>query len=117
MFSSDENLDRFDQLFAEVKNHVKLQVEYAQVALAEKLTILISAFITILLLALIGFVVLIFLTFTLAYALESVLGSLMASFGLMAFVNVLLMLFVWLNRQRLIVEPLARFLSKLFLNQ
>ena len=114
MFADDKSIENFQQLFFEFKKYLELQKEYTKLELTEKLTILFSTLIMILVLIILGMVALFYLLFALAYILEPLVG-LMASFAIIAGINVLLIALVIIFRKQLIISPMVNFLANLFL--
>ena len=106
MFADDKSIENFQQLFFEFKKYLELQKEYTKLELTEKLTILFSTLIM---------VALFYLLFALAYVLEPLVGGLMASFAIIAGINVLLIALVIIFRKQLIISPMVNFLANLFL--
>ena len=92
MFADDKSIENFQQLFFEFKKYLELQKEYTKLELTEKLTILFSTLIMVLVLIILGMVALFYLLFALAYVLEPLVGGLMASFAIIAGINVLLII-------------------------
>ncbi len=117
MFADDQSIENFQQLFIEFKKYLKLQKEYTQLELTEKLTILLSTLILILVLVVLGMVALFYLLFAFAYVLEPLVGGLTASFCIIAGINVLLMVFLYVFRKPLIISPMVNFLANLFIPQ
>lgn len=115
MFADDKSIENFQQLFFEFKKYLELQKEYTKLELTEKLTILFSTLIMVLILIILGMVALFYLFFTLAYILEPFVGGLMASFAIIASINVVLIAIIVIFRKRLIISPLVNFLANLFL--
>lgn len=115
MFADDKSIENFQQLFFEFKKYLQLQKEYTKLELTEKLTILFSTLIMIMVLIILGMVALFYLLFALAYVLESWVGSLTASFAIIAGVNVILFALVIIFRKKLIITPMVNFLANLFL--
>ena len=115
MFGNDKSIENFQQLFFEFKKYLELQKEYAKLELTEKLAILFSTLIMVLILIILGMVALFYLFFTLAYILEPFVGGLMASFAIIAGINVVLIAIIVIFRKRLIISPLVNFLANLFL--
>ena len=113
MFADDKSIENFQQLFFEFKKYLELQKEYTKLELTEKLTILFSTLIMILVLIILGMVALFYLLFALAYILEPLVG--MASFAIIAGINVLLIALVIIFRKQLIISPMVNFLANLFL--
>ncbi len=116
MFADDKSIENFQQLFIEFKKYLILQKDYTRLELTEKLTILLSTLIMVLVLVILGMVALFYLLFALAYVLEPLVGGLMASFAIIAGINVLLMVLVIIFRKKLIIAPMVNFLGNLFLN-
>ena len=108
-------IENFQQLFFEFKKYLELQKEYTKLELTEKLTILFSTLIMVLVLIILGMVALFYLLFALAYVLEPLVGGLMASFAIIAGINVLLIALVIIFRKQLIISPMVNFLANLFL--
>lgn len=110
-----ESGDGFQHLYAELKRYIQLQFEYTKVEAVEKITILLSTLLVVGLVIALSLVVLFYLCFALAYALEPVLGSLALSFVLVSAIYILLIVLLVIFRKKIIVNPLVRFLSRLFL--
>lgn len=117
MFASDHSISSLRELFAEFKKYLELQKEYTTLEITEKLTLLLSTLILILLLIALGMVALFYLSFTFAYLLAPVVGSLMASFALIAGIAILMAVLLVVFHKQLIVNPMTRFLSELFLHK
>ena len=115
MFTDDKSIENIQQLFAEFKKFLVLQKEYTKLELTEKLTILLSTLIMILVLTILGMVALFYLLFALAYVLEPLVGGLMASFAIIAGINILIMALFIIFRKQLIISPMVNFLANLFL--
>ena len=115
MENTPEPAESFQQLYADLKKYVELQAEYLKVEFVEKLTILVSTFLIIIIITVLAIAALFYLFFSLAYALEPLLGSLAISFAIISGIYVLLILFLVILRKRLVINPLVKFLSKLFL--
>ena len=115
MFADDKSIENFQQLFFEFKKYLELHKEYTKLELTEKLTILFSTLIMILVLIILGMVALFYLLFALAYILEPLVGGLMASFAIIAGINIVLIFLVIIFRKQLIISPMVNFLANLFL--
>jgi|WetSurMetagenome_2_1015567.scaffolds.fasta_scaffold115475_3 hypothetical protein len=109
--------DNFHLLVESVRRYISLNKDYARLELVEKLTILLSTFLLITTLIILGTGALFYALFALAYALEPIVGGLSISFLLICVISLLLTFILYLNRTKLIVDPIARFLSKLFLEK
>lgn len=116
MFANDKSIDNLQQLFAELKKYAELQKDYIKLDIVEKLTILLSTLILVLVLLVLGMIALFYLSFTLAYVLESHVGGLMVSYGIISGCIMALIALIAIFRKRLIIQPMVHFLANLFLN-
>ena len=112
-----EPVENFQQLYNDLKKYVELQVDYVKVEFVEKMTILISTLLIIILVVIFVIAALFYLFFSLAYALLPLVGSLAISFGIISGIYLILIGLLMMFRKRLIVNPLVRFLSRLFLTK
>lgn len=117
MTNTQEPVDNFQQLYDEVKKYVLLQAEYVKVEFVEKLTILLSTLLIITLIIVLAIIALFYLFFSIAYAVEPLVGSLSLSFGIISLIYVGLIGLLVLLRKIIIINPLVRFLSNLFLSK
>ena len=117
MFSNDQNIETLQQLFVEVKKYLSLQKKYTQLEIAEKLTVLLSTLILVLIVIILSMVALFYMSFTFAYWLAPVFGSIMASFALKPTVIILLIIAVITFRKKLIINPMAKFIASLFIQE
>lgn len=115
MFPNDKSIETLQQLFTEIKKYLVLQKRYAQLEIAEKLTILLSTLILVLVIIILSMVALFYLSFTFAYLLAHLLGSIIISFALITCVILILIIAVYSLRKKLIVNPMAKFIANLFI--
>ncbi|MGN0214294.1 MAG: phage holin family protein [Muribaculaceae bacterium] len=108
-------LGNYKELFAEIKKYVTLQVDYTKYTVAEKMVVLLSAMATAFVLGALGFGVLFYLSIALADYLAIMLNCYWGAHVIVACLYGLLLWGVVIMRKQLIVNPIARFLSKLFL--
>lgn len=112
----DEKLtDRIQQTITEIKKYFSLQQQLLKVEGVEKLTIILSTFIAITLAVLLGTSAMFYLLFALAYLLEPIVGGLALSLTLIGICYLIFMSIIIIFRRQLIVNPLVKFLSHLFL--
>lgn len=116
MFSNNNNIESIGRIFLEFKKYIELQKDYIKWDTAEKLTLILSALLITIILILMGFIGLLFATFALAYYLGDTLHSLPLGFGIVAITVFLIALLFYFNRNRWVIQPLARFMTKLFIN-
>ena len=117
MFSNSKNIESIGKLLLEFKKYLELQTEFVKLDATEKMTVILSAILIVTVLLLLGSIVLLFLTFALAYYLGDVLGSLSLGFGLISAFILLLTVIFYLNRNRMVIQPMARFMTKLILTK
>ena len=117
MFSNSKNIESIGKLLLEFKKYLELQKEFVKSDATEKMTVILSAILIVTVLLLLGSIVLLFLTFALAYYLGDVLGSLSLGFGLISAFILLLTVIFYLNRNRMVIQPMARFMTKLILTK
>lgn len=117
MFSNSKNIESIGKLLLEFKKYLELQKEFVKLDATEKMTVILSAILIVTVLLLLGSIVLLFLTFALAYYLGDVLGSLSLGFGLISAFILLQTVIFYLNRNRMVIQPMARFMTKLILTK
>ena len=117
MFSNSKNIESIGKLLLEFKKYLELQKEFVKLDATEKMAVILSAILIVTVLLLLGSIVLLFLTFALAYYLGDVLGSLSLGFGLISAFILLLTVIFYLNRNRMVIQPMARFMTKLILTK
>lgn len=104
------------QLFVDIKNHLKLEVDYGKLTAVEKLTILLSRMAIVGLFAMIGGMAFFYLTSTIAEVVTKLSGNAWLADLVVMGILVLVMVLVYGFRKQWIIDPIARFISKLFLN-
>lgn len=113
--SEKQKQNQIHILWAEIKDALKLNVNYAKFTAAEKLTMLLTAITFVI----IGFVlvslIMFFLSIAIVRCIATGVGMIWAYFIMCAFYVVLLAIVVFFRKQ-LIVNPIARFVSRLFFN-
>ncbi len=114
MINNDSKSVSVHQLIFEIKEYLELQRDLLKVEGVEKLTILISAFLVLMISVILGGGALFYLLFALAYLLEPAIG-LIGAFSIIGCICLLMLVIVILLRKQLIINPIVRFLYKLFL--
>lgn len=105
----------YKQLYDSIKEHVKLEMEYSKLTLAEKMSILLSRVIIVALLIIFGAGVIFLLLWAFSNWMISVTGSLWLGVFLAIAVLVVIALLVYGYRKQLIINPVTRFVTKLLL--
>lgn len=108
--------DELKEIFVQGKNWMKLEVEYAKLTLAEKMTLLFSAMIIGAVCLLMGMVVLILLAFALVELFRLMMSPALAYLSSAGVIVVLIVLF-YLFRKPLLLNPIARFITRLFISK
>ena len=100
-------------LTAGVTRYVKLRLEDARLNAAEKLTLLLSALTFYALMIIVGMVALIFISIGVGHMLASTISHPMWAYVYIAGFYVILFVLLVVFRQKLIFDPIARFISRL----
>jgi len=115
LFGEDHSIESFEQLFDQIRQYLKLHKDLALVKLTGKLSVLLSTLLLVIVLLILGAVALFYLFMALAYAIDSVIGSMAWSFAIIGGLALSLMALIAAFRRRLIIVPTVNFLSHLFL--
>ncbi len=113
MFSSEETDTNITGLVEGVKRYLRLQKDYVLLEVVEKMTVLLSTILLIFILVVFGMMALFYALFALAYWMAPFVGGMTVSFAIITLVMVLITVFVYLLRSRLISKPIAVFIAKL----
>lgn len=105
----------YKQLFQEGKKYLKLELNYSKLTMTEKLAVLLSAIATLTVIVVLGAFILSYLGSTLATAISQAAGAAWIGNIVVAALFLVVLLVVLALRKPLIVNPITRFLSKLFL--
>lgn len=103
-------------IFTNGKNWLKLEIEYAKLTVAEKLTMLMSALIIGAVCLLLGIVVLILLAFALVEVFKSFMLPGLAYLSVGGIICILILL-IYLLRKPILIDPIARLITKLFIEK
>lgn len=109
-----EDLD-YKRLIEEGREYLSLEMKYEKLTAVEKLSVLLSAIAFVAVLVIIGGFALFFLVSTLIHFLSQWMGLWGANL-LVVFVLLLIMGVVYAFKRQLIVDPITRYVTKLFLN-
>lgn len=115
MFSKKKDIESVQQLFLEFKCYFELQKKYLSFAATEKLTLLLSAITVAVICLVLVALVLLYLTFAMAYYLGDLMNSLPLGFISIGAFLLLVLLIFYQKRKQWIVQPIARFIADLFL--
>lgn len=105
------------ELLAQANASLKQETDYAKLTVAEKLSVLLSWAIGVLVAIIVGGIALYFLASSLHYWLVIALGSVWGATAILLAVLALIAALVYGYRKALIVNPVARFVTKLLLSK
>lgn len=103
-------------IFEQSRTWLKLEVEYAKLTAAEKLTMLMSSLIIGFVCLLLGSVVLVLLGFTVAELFKLILDPALAYLSAAGSICVLVGL-IYLFRKPLVLNPIAKLITKVFFDK
>ena len=108
--------NKYEELWAELKKYLTLQIDYAKLTTVEKLVVLLSAIAMVAVMLILGACVLFYLSFAVLFMLSDAIGSTWGAYLIVSGIFLVLMLVVYALRQKLILDPVSRFLTRLFLH-
>ena len=108
--------DEIKDIFVQGRDWIKLEIEYAKLTVAEKFTLLLSAMIIGAICLLMGMVVLILLSFALVELFKMMIPPVLAYLAVSGIIC-LLILVLYLLRNPLLLNPIARFITRLLINK
>jgi len=114
-FGIDMNDIDYKKLFAEARRFFSMEWDYTKLTAVEKLAVLLSATAFVAVVIIIGTFVLHHLFTALIGVLATALGCAWGAHLIAAALLLVLLLVVFAFKRQLIVDPVARFVSKLFL--
>lgn len=117
MFSNKKNIESIGRLFLEFKKYLELQKEFVKLDITEKLTVILTMMLVVAVLLMLGSIALLFLTFALASYLGDLLDSPALGFTLVAAIVLLLIFIFYFNKNRMVIQPLARFMTQLIIDR
>lgn len=112
---ASERAEQVDGMMGNVQRYLKLLIEDTRLNIAEKLTRLMSAIALAAILLFLAVVTLVFLSLGASMALSDIMDPLWAFIIVAGFYLVLCTVIV-LARKTLLINPIARFISRLILN-
>lgn len=106
-------IDEIRNIVTQSKDWLKLEVEYAKLTIAEKLTLLLGSLIIGFVCLLLGVVVLIMLAFALAELFKLMMVPALAYLSTAGVICMLLFV-LFLLRKQMLLNPIARLITKVF---
>ena len=111
----DENVD-YKKLYDVTRDYLSRELNYNKLTAVEKLSILLSGIAVVAVIALLGSIALYFITSTVVMLLADALGSEWAANLVVSLLMVVIIVIVVASRKSLIVNPITRYITRLFLN-
>lgn len=108
--------DEIKNLFAQSKDWIQLEIEYAKLTLAEKFTMLFAMLVIGAVCLLLGMVVLILFSFALVEVFKIIMAPALAYLATGGVICVLI-LCLYLFRRPVLLNPIARYITKLFIDK
>lgn len=113
---AEQKTNSYVNIWNELKKFLSLQLDYAKLTATEKLTIILSAMAVIAVVTVIGGLALLYLSLSLVYLIGAWIDSVAGAYLIVGGIFILLLIIVYSLRTHLILNPVSRFLSKLFLD-
>ena len=110
-----ETRNKFSNIIAELKETLKLNIDYAKLTIAEKMSLLLTAFAFAAVAFIILSIVLLFLSLAVVSCIAESIGAAWAYLIVCGFYLIVLAVIVGFRKQ-LIINPISRFVSRLFFN-
>lgn len=110
-----DNQYPYSRLWQQFTDYAKLNIEYARLTAAEKVTVLLTAAAVAIGAFVLGVIFFFFMSLAIAYWLSAVI-PLAWAYALMSFVYLILIALLILLRKPLILNPVSKFVSRLFLS-
>lgn len=114
MQETDEKMDNLTGLWSQLRRLARLHGEYLRLVLIEKMIVLLAALMLTFLLVGMGMMILFYMGGFSVQLLADATGSLALGHIIVAGAHLLLGGGIYLMRERLIVRPLTRFISRVF---
>ena len=110
------DVSSYKELWEAIKKYISLQIDYTKLTLVEKLTILVSAITFMCIVIVLLACSLFFLSAAAVIWIDSVLNCTWLANLIVCGGVLFLLLLVFLFKKPLVVNPVSRFVTKLFLN-
>lgn len=110
----EDNESKVMSLWTLIKKHLRLELDYAKLTISEKLTIFLSAVSIALIIIIIGSIILLMLAFALVDYLKTVTSPVYAYLIVASIIAIALLVLI-IGRKSLIINPISKFVTKLFL--
>lgn len=106
----------YRKLIAEGRKFLSSEFNYTKLTALEKLTVLLSGIATVVVIGLFAVLALYFVSEAVVDVLTIALGSEWLANVIVAVVLLIIMLLVFMLRRQLVIDPIARYVTRMFLN-
>lgn len=110
------DIDSYKELWGECKKYITLQIDYVKLTTVEKLTVIMSAMTFVGIIIVLSACALFFLSAAFVSWLDSVINCTWLANVITSIIILLMMIIVLCFKKSMIINPVARFITKLFLN-
>ncbi len=107
----------YENLWGDLKKFLSLQYDYVRLTALEKLVVLLSTLAMAVVLLVLIACVLFYLSFALVFLISEAIGCLWGAYLIVSGLFVALTLVVYAMRRKLIIDPVSKFLTRLFLDK
>ena len=111
-----ETENKYSHIWDEIKKYFQCEIEYAKLTATEKLTVILTAMAVITVIIILGGMALFYMSFALVYLIESWIDSTFGAYMIVSGLLLLMLGIIIIFRKSFILDPIARFISKLFLD-
>lgn len=108
---------KYEELWSDVKKFLTLQYDYVKLSALEKMVLLLSAMALFAVMLLLSACVLFYLSFALVYMISDMLGCVWGAYLIVSAIFLILVVVTYAMRKKIIIDPVSRFLTKLFLDK
>ena len=113
---SKMDVNSYKELWSECKKYIALQMDYAKLTIVEKITIILSAMTFVGVIIVLSICALFFLSVAFVEWLDMVIKCTWLANIITGAIILVLMLIVICLKKSLIINPMSKFITKLFLN-
>lgn len=110
------DLSSYKELWGEIKKYFTLQIDYVKLTALEKLTIILSAMAFVGVVLVLSACILFYLSSALVALISTWIDCIWGANLIVGGVILILLLVVISLKKRLIIDPVAKFITKLFMN-
>lgn len=104
------------QLWDDIKKFFHLELEYVKFTAVQKMIIIFAAIAILTVIVILGGLALYFLSSALVYLIASWIGSTAGAYLIVSAILLTILLLILSMKEKLIISPIARFITKLFLD-